>query len=58
MKSYLRIILLFLFNFPFFLLAGRESIHPAKQFTQLMIISFVIILGLWLLVWFKRKKRK
>lgn len=32
------------------------GLHPAHTFTRLMMVSFVIILGLWGLVWWRRRK--
>ncbi len=32
-------------------------LQSAQNFTRLMIISFVIIVALWALVWFRRKKQ-
>lgn len=32
-------------------------LESAQNFTRLMVISFVIILALWALVWFRRKKQ-
>ncbi len=32
------------------------GIHPARQFTILMTLAGILILGLWLLAWWRRKK--
>ncbi len=37
--------------------AQSPEVQAAKQFTQLMILSFGVVVGLWILVWWKRKKR-
>jgi cytochrome bd-type quinol oxidase subunit 2 len=32
-------------------------LQSAQNFTRLMILSFVIIVALWALVWFRRKRK-
>ena len=36
--------------------AQRPKQNPTEQFTLLMVISSLVVAGLWLMVWLKRKK--